>query len=204
MSNLFKRAAFALALVLGLMLGGAVSAQMGGKEEPKKEEKKDEKKPEAKKVDMPWTLDQVKKAIKKGQSAKYKLTSKAGDKEETGYMLEEVTDVTDKGYKTKTTMMDAEGKAKGDATESEKEWEKIFEGMEFTDKDTTIKDEKIKVTAGEYDCKVYTHTKEEEGSKSTSVIWFIKDKPGHIAKFTMEGAYGDFKYTSTMELVEVK
>ena len=200
MRNVFKGAAIALVVLLGVAFGGlgetrADSAPAKPKEEPKAD---------AKKLDLPWTLDECKKAWKKGMSMKLKATSKSGDKEEVSFTLEEITEITEKGYKHKTTNMDAEGKVKGEPTEQEQAWEDYFKGMDFTDKDTTVTEETIKVGAGEYDCKVYTQVKDENGSKSTGKCYFVKNKPGYIAKYSMEGAYGEMKFSYTMELVEVK
>lgn len=202
MSNVLKRAAFALLLVLGMAVGGAVSAQMAGEKEPAK----DEKKAEAKKLDLPWTMDEIKKGMKAGQSAKYKITSNFGGNENVSFYLQELTEVNDKGYKSKNTTMDKDGKPMGEAQTEEKTWESFGEDLKFTDADTKVSEGKCKVTAGEYDCKIYTQTKEEEGVKQVMVFYFIKDKPGHLAKVTMEatGADGTVAGSMTYELVEVK
>jgi hypothetical protein len=202
MRNVLKRAAFALLLVLGLTLGGVVSAQMGGAKEPAK----DEKKAEAKKIDLPWTLDEVKKGMKAGATAKYKIVSNFGGSENTSFYLQELTEVNEKGYKSKNTSMDAEGKAIGEPETEEKTWEAFGDELKFTDADTKVSEGKCKVGAGEFDCKIYTQTKEEEGGKQVMVFYFIKDKPGHIAKVSMEMTGADGKVAGTMsyELVEVK
>lgn len=202
MRNVLKRAAFALLLVLGLTFGGVVSAQMGGEKEPAK----DEKKVEAKKLDLPWTLDEVKKGMKAGATAKYKIVSNFGGMENESYYLQELTEVNEKGYKSKNTNMDKDGKPMGDPTTEEKTWESFGDDLKFTDADTKVSEGKCKVGAGEFDCKIYTQTKEEAGAKNVMVFYFIKDKPGHIAKVTMESTGADGKVAGTMsyELVEIK
>lgn len=200
MSNLWKRAAFALLLGFGLTFGGVVSAQMGAKDEPKKEEPK----AEAKKLDTPWTLDEVKKAMKAGQTAKFKLVSTYEGKDTVYLMTQEVTEVSDKGYKSKTTTTDADGKAMGEPTEESKNWDDFYKGLDFTDADTKITEGKAKVGAGEFDCKIYTQTKDENGSKTTTAYYFVKDKPGYIAKLTSESVTGEIKSSYSMELTEAK
>jgi hypothetical protein len=201
MRNLWKSAAIALVLLSGLTFGGVVNAQMGG-EEPKKEEPK----AEGKKLDLPWSLDDIKKGMKVGSTAKYKITSNFGGTETVNLYLQEITEVTDKGYKSKNTYMDKDGKNLGEPTTEEKTWESFGEDMKFTDADTKISEGKVKVTAGEFDCKIYTQTKEENGGKQVMVFYFPKDKAGHVAKVTMEATDGEGKATGSMsyELVEAK
>jgi hypothetical protein len=199
MRNVWKRAAFALLLVLGMTLGAVVNAQMAG------EEKKDEPKAEeGKKLEYPWTTDEVKKSWSKGATFKFKMVSKQGDKEETTWMVLTISDVNDKGWKEKTTNLDKDGKEVGTPTEETKTWDKWGEEFRFTDKNTKITDETVKVGAGEFACKVYTQNNDEGEVKSSIKFYFAKDKPGYIVKVTSESSAGEFKASMNMELTEVK
>ena len=200
MSNAWKRAAFALMLVLGLTLGGAVNAQMGG-EEPKKEEPKAE---EGKKLELPWTMDEVKKAWKDGATWKFSFVTKTGAEEQFLYMIMKISDVNEKGYKQSTTVTDKDGKELAPANEKTETWEEWGNDFKFTDKDTKVSDEKVKVGAGEFDCKVYTQSKEKDGVKTVTAFYFAKDKAGMVIKVAEEEANKDQKVPRTMELQEVK
>lgn len=197
MSNVLKRAAFALLLALGLTLGGVVSAQMGGaKEEPKAEE--------GKKLELPWSMDDVKKAWKDGFTWKFKMVMNQGGEEQTLFMIMKISDVNEKGYKQTTTVTDKDGKELAPAEEKNETWEDWGNDFKFTDKDTKVTEEKVKVGAGEYACKVYTQTKESEGKKSVTAFYFAKDKAGTIIKVAEEESSGDQKASRNMELQEVK
>jgi hypothetical protein len=194
MSILLKRASFALLLLFGLTFGGIVNAQMG--DEPKKDE--------AKKLDLPWTIDDVKKSWAKGGTFKYKMVNNNAGEEVTTWMILTISDVNDKGWTEKTTTLDKDGKEQGTATTETKTWDKWGEDFKFTDKDTKVSEDKVKVEAGEFACKVYTQSHEEGGVKSEVKFYFAKDKPGYIVKVTSEATAMDKKYTMNMELTEVK
>jgi hypothetical protein len=182
------------ALLLALTIGVPAIAQEKG-EQPKG----DEKKAEGKKIDLPWTAEDFKKSAKAGMMQKYKIVTKFGDQETVSYMTTELTEVTDKGYKSKTVTYNDKNEAQGEPDVDEKTWDKAWEGLEFGP-NTKISDEKIKVAAGEFECKLYAEDKEEDGMKQTMKIWFVTKKPGHIAK--LEVSSDMFSYS--MELVETK
>jgi hypothetical protein len=209
MTTFLKRAAFALLLASGLALGGVVSAQMGGiKEQPKKDEKKEEKKEESKDdgSKLPWSVDDIKKSIKKGGSMKFKLEQDANGTTTTNFMTTEITEVTDSGYKTKTTYTDKDGKPvegmEADEDESEKAWGDMY--GEFLNANVKVSDDKVKVGDKEYACKLYQQTLEETGAKIVLKIWFIKDKPGYLAKMVSHVEGEGFKQVTTVTLVEMK
>ncbi|CAG0966539.1 hypothetical protein PLCT2_01077 [Planctomycetaceae bacterium] len=200
MSNMLKRAAFALLLVGGLAVGCVVSAQMGGaKEEPKA---KEEVKEDGSK--LPWSLDDIKKSMKVGSSMKFKLEVAQGDNKTTTWMTTEITEVTDKGYKSKTTYTDKDGKAMEgmEAEEEEKEWGDMY--AEFLSPSTTVTTEKVKVGDKELECKAYSTKVENENMKSNLKICFIKDKPGYVAKLEAVAESGENKQTTLLTLIEMK
>ena len=199
MSNLLKRASFALLLVLGLTLGGVVSAQMGGaKEEPKAEEKKEDG------SKLPWSIDEVKKSMKAGSSMKIKVETDTNGTKSITWMTTEITEVSDSGYKSKETTIDEKGKqVEGTEVETyEKEWDGLY--AEFLNSEAKVSEGKVKVGAGEFNCKIYETKVEKDGAKTQMKVWFIKDKPGFLAKveYTVEGE--GMKISSVITVEEIK
>ena len=139
-------------LVVAMMLLGAlvqpvsVSAQTkGGKDAPARKEKEDgkkdakpgedEQKEEVKAIDLPWTVDELKKAVKKGRKHKYKYTATLMGSETTLWYIEEITEVTESGYKEKVTELNSKGKGTGTDWENDRQWTDYL-GHTFTTKNT--------------------------------------------------------------------
>jgi len=206
MNTFLKGTLLTAALLIGFGVSTPVFAQEKGDVKGAEEGKK-EAPAEGKKIELPWKLEDMKKSVKKGGFSKLKMVMNmpAMGMSETSYQRMEYTAVDDKGYTTKTTKYDAENKE----TESEEEtktWEdfakEFTDEMGMTEENTTVSDAKVKVAAGEFDCKVYTMKKTDEnmgGMEMTMKIYLVKDKPGAIAK--MEMSVPDFM-DMTMELVE--
>ncbi len=207
MNTIVKRSLCALMLLALAM--GAVAAQMG-EEEPKKDE------PKA--IDPPFKIDEVKKTFKKGLKVKYKtVMSPMKDVTHKGWLTLEVTEMTEGGFKydmvMKTEEIDGK-KAEGDAAKEntsheEQTWEGFWRRHDLKEKVSTYTEEKLKVGAGEYDCKVLTETVgNDETIKMTQKYWYIKDRPGIFAKMevtVVEVADGKkTTHTDSYELVEIK
>lgn len=200
MRNVWKSAAFALVLMLGMTTGGAINAQMGGaKGEPKA---KEEPKEDGSK--LPWSLDDIKKSIKVGSKMKLKMVSEANGTKSTMFMAWEVTEVTEKGYKAKTSYLDENGKAPEGAEDEteEKEWDSYM--AELVSADAKVSTEKVKVGAGEFECKLYATSVEKDGAKISQKVWFIKDKPGYVAKIEMTSEAEGNKGAAVYTLEEIK
>jgi hypothetical protein len=127
----------------------------------------------------------------------FKLEQTIGEKTTTTYQKMEVTAVTDEGYTMKTTSMDAEKKEMGKAKEKTQKWAEYMASMGFKKSDTTVTEESIEVTAGKFDCKVYTKLQKKGGMEMTVKFYFPKDKAGYLAKVT--GDAEGFKMVQTLE-----
>jgi hypothetical protein len=182
-----------LAVSFSFGVGGAsVLADVAPpKEEPKKEEPKDEA------VALPWTADEIKAAVKKGQTVLLKMEQTIGEKTTTTYTKMEITAVTEEGYTSKTTTLDAEKQEMGKAKEKTEKWSEYMAKMAFKKSDTTISEESIEVPAGKFDCKVYTQIKKQGKTEMTLKFYFPKDKAGILAKVTGEGT--GYKVVQTLE-----
>lgn len=174
-----------LAVSFSFGVGGASVLADIPPEKPREEPKKEEPKDEA--LSLPWTADEIKAAVKKGQTALLKMEQTVGTKTTTSYTKMEITAVTDEGYTSKTTTLDAEKKEVGTAKEKTEKWSEYMAKMKFTKSDTTVSEESIEVPAGKFDCKVYTQIKKQGKTDMTIKFYFPKDKAGIIAKVTGEG-----------------
>ena len=158
----------------------------------------------AKTLDLPWTVAEFKKAWKQGTKTKFKVVKKSVDGEEVAFLIREVTSVYDDGYSVESTTCDKNGKAIPESVEDYgQSWDACGSPRTFTDKDTKISHEKIKVAAGEFECVVYTQSRSKNGDSSTTVLYFIKSKPGHYAKLTIDAESKGKKLSSVYELVEL-
>ena len=174
-----------LAAGFTLGMGGVSVFADAAPEKPKEEPKEEEAKPEA--IALPWTVDQIKAAIKVGATMLFKNEQSMGEHGSTNYTKMEITAVTDEGYTMKTTNFDAEKKEKGKARERTGKWTEYLVKTKFTKADTTVTEESIETPAGKFDCKVYTQVQKNDGGDVTIKFYFPKDKAGTLAKFTGEG-----------------
>ena len=141
MANSLNRVVLALLFALGL--SGLARAQ-----EPEVEPKAEN----GKKVALPWTAEEIKKAWKKGCTTKYKVVIKSARSEISEIRLHETTDVSDECYTVKTTYPDEDAPdAPVPASSEEVRWDHFERKMNYTDKNTTVRDEKVKVGAGEFE-----------------------------------------------------
>jgi hypothetical protein len=189
-----------LAVMLGMCLGSAPTQadEAPSKEEPKKEEPKKEEPKKAEYASLPWTDDEIKKGVKKGLAMLFKLEQTIGEKSITQYTKMEITAVTEEGYTVKTTNLDADKKEIGVAKEKTEKWSEYMAKMRKMPKEsTTITEEKIKVPAGEFECKVYKVVENTSKGDRTTNYYFPKDKAGTLAKTTSEGQ--GFKVSMTLE-----
>jgi len=194
MANSLNRVVLALLFALGL--SGLARAQ-----EPEVEPKAEN----GKKVALPWTAEEIKKAWKKGCTTKYKVVIKSARSEISEIRLHETTDVSDECYTVKTTYPDEDAPdAPVPASSEEVRWDHFERKMNYTDKNTTVRDEKVKVGAGEFECKVYTLTSSKDGNPTSHACYYIKDKPGHYAKIVYEQGHKDARETFVHELLELK
>lgn len=165
-----------------------------------------EKKAEGAKVELPWTTDDMKAAMKKGAFLKLKMSmTMMGGDPTVSYQRSEITEVTDKNYTSKKTEYDADNKETSTSTETTEWADADNEMLEMLEGATKEADEKITVGAGEFECVVYSVVKkgEMEGVPDTNMkIWLIKDKSkaGAPAKMTVS-VPGIMEMT--MELVEM-
>jgi len=186
-------------LLFWVLLGGTLLAQANAGDD-----KPDLPAPAPKKLELPWTADQIKQAMKKGQSVKFKITSQSPEGTQVGYMTQEILEVGDKTYTIQTSLSKADGSSAGQPTKEEKNWESLTTGLEFTEKNTSISEEKTKVEAGEFTCKVYTFKQSDESGKLTIDYFFISDKPGQLAKLSQKKETPTESSSYVMELVEIK
>lgn len=187
--------ALSMTATFGVAVAMADSAPEKPKEEPKKEEpKKEEPKDEA--MGLPWTVDEIKKTVKKGTTFTIKTEQTMGEKSTSGWSKMEIVDATDETYKMKETKLDAEKKEVGKPKESEKKWADYM-NMKMKKANVTVTEESIEVTAGKFDCIVHKNVETKGGAEFTQTVWFAKDKPGTLVKMTVVSA--TFSATYTLE-----
>ena len=205
MRNFWKLAIFGMVLMQGAAQRVGF-AQTAGEKAPSVEEKKTEDKA----LELPWTLEEIKKDMKVGQKTQYKLTvrtvgsSGSFGLEHNYHYNFEITEVNEKGYKLTTTLGD--GKEDGESSTKECTWESIGKGYKFTESDTKVSEGKCKVAAGEFDCKIYTQTTKADGTKNVSVYYFIMEKPGKFARIEVNLTDSDGKSAGSQiwELVKIE
>lgn len=185
-----------LATGFTLGMGGASVFADSAPEKPKEEPKKEEPKADEA-IGLPWTTDEIKKSVKKGATMLFKNEQVMGEKTTTNYTKMEFTAVTEEGYTSKSTNLDAEKKEIGKPKEKTEKWADYMAKMKFTKADTTVSEESIETPAGKFDCKVYTQVQKRGGGEMTIKFYFPKDKPGMLAKVTGEG--NGFKMTQVLE-----
>jgi hypothetical protein len=165
------------------------SAEERGKEKPKEDER----------IELPWSIDQLKKGVKKGMSMLLKMEDSLGEKTITSYHKMEVTEVADETYTLRQTSLDAEKKELAKPIEAKKKWGEYMAAFRFSKSTTEVADEKIKVGAGEFACKVFKRSEKlASGETVTTTIWLATEKPGVLVKATSSGG----KTTSVWTLEE--
>ncbi len=203
------RLALVAATLLVLMPTCPVVCQSKGKDAPdgkaNEKDKKAEAKDEVKTLELPWTAEQLKKAVKKGRKHKYKDVFSGAGSEETKWYVEEVIEVTDEGFKERTAEVDSKGKETGNNWEIDRKWSAYLGDESFTSENTKTSEEKIRVGAGEYSCKVFERTQTDKDEIKTVLKWyFSKDKPGLIPRRTSETELiPGFKTSHVCELQEI-
>lgn len=152
-------------------------------------------------VGQPWSEEELKGFLKVGMTWKVKRVVTQGKSLKTTHIKYEITEVREAfGFTRRETPVDEKG---GDGTPRSVTLAWKSAGGEFpgfTGRNTKITEEKLKTAAGRFDCKVYDHVPAEAraAGKRKSKMWFVKDKPGVIAKSESDTEDG----TMVNELVE--
>ncbi len=167
-------------------------------------------------IPLPWTNDEIRQATKPGMKLKFQAYFKDGDTEATVHKLIEILTVSDEGLTIKSTQMYPDGKLTSTTRNPREEsytwgdWANGFGfgNLSFTEDETKVTEERVRVPAGSFVCKVYTTIKieDEETGDNTTTIWaFVKDKPGQFVKvistYTEEGESPEIQQ---MELLEIR
>ncbi len=185
----------------------ALSAKVPGmmvmfETESKRGEKRDYEKMSLRSVDAPvceapWTHDKIAENFKAGTKTVYAGKSSDGDAK-----VEYVINASDiKGMtSTATETYGTSEPKKGEPSTAT--WDAYLRYFVPPRYDTTTSEEKLKTPAGEFDCVVFAHAREENGVNYTQKVWLAKNEPGLLVRCDIAQEKGDQKMFYNMELTE--
>lgn len=170
--------------------------------EAKRGEKRDYEKWALRSIDAPiceapWTFDKIAENFKAGTKTVYAGKSSDGDAK-----VEYVVNASDiKGMTTVATETYGTGEPKK-GEPSTATWDAYLRYFVPPRYDTKTSEEKLKTPAGEFDCVVFAHAREENGVKFTQKVWLAKNEPGLLVRCDIAQEKGDKKMFYDMELTE--
>ncbi len=171
-----------------------------GKKGPSKEEEQRLEREAA--VELPYTLDDLKKLRTPGLVIEYRITmTKKDGTQRIVIERHEVVAADDEGFTRRLSRKDADGNPKGEPRENRQTWHSDWIKRPLFQKDATVvTEERVTVEAGELACKVYTETKPgRDGAEQKKTSWFSTEHPGLEVLQVDEGG----RMTFRMELIEL-
>ena len=145
----------------------------------------------------PWTFDKIAENFKAGTKTVYAGKSSDGDAK-----VEYVINASDiKGMTSTSTETYGAGEPKK-GEPSTATWDAYLRYFVPPRADTKTTEEKLKTPAGEFDCVVFAHAREEDGVKFTQKVWLAKNEPGLLVRCDIAQEKGDKKMFYNMELTE--
>jgi hypothetical protein len=146
----------------------------------------------------PFDSAAIRGATKPGRT--YVFLVKDGDSPQTRRKIEFVS-VSDDKATMRSSKQDLFGHAKGEPVDKVVTWDELMSHATYPADATTIRDAKVKVQAGAYDCKLYTVKETKDGKAQITKAWFATSLPGAPVKHEVSV---DGKVVSSMELFQYR
>lgn len=147
------------------------------------------------KVNPPWTIDEIKVALRPGAAFLYRQEAGDGTGKSVDFVKREVIATAD-SIVFQVTSLDSKKFPTHEPQQNPVEWSDYAARLIQINGTTTSTAENLKTPAGTFAC-VVLRTRSEPDGKSSTVTWLAKDHPGVVVK--MISQIGKMKRVMTLE-----